>query len=102
MGVPLSVQQIINQVCFEHGVKPFSIYNKIHKDKKHTAALRQIIKRILLEVRIAGATPSLPSIGGWLKRDHTTILHHKRWLENNGQLPKTNNKQSTKQVGDPL
>jgi hypothetical protein len=45
------------------------------RDKTTCGARFEAMYRVRTEIKIAGSEPSLPQIGKWFGRDHTTVLH---------------------------
>lgn len=72
--LPPRIEAIIRQAADEHGVP----YADVVGLDTHRAASRvrfEAMYRIRNEIRIAGQPPSLPQIGRWFSRDHTSVLN---------------------------
>lgn len=68
-------QNIVNEVAEKHGICAGDIMGKSRRRDIY-AARKEAIMRIWDEVRMHdGSRPSLPVIGRWFQRDHTTILY---------------------------
>jgi len=72
---PPRVQAIINQVAAEYDLRPEDLTGR-SRARRHAHARFAAYARIVMELEIKGAPPSLSQIGGWFGgRDHTSILH---------------------------
>ena len=78
-----------DEIAFWHGVSAAEIFAKHRGDARVTRARADVMRRL----RADGF--SLPQIGRWLHRDHTTVLHHIRNV-NSAKVAKTH------LIGTPL
>lgn len=67
-----SMREIAEQVCAKHGVTVADIRGP-HRPHKITRARHETFARIRRETSF-----SLPSIGRWFHKDHTTVLYGAR------------------------
>lgn len=72
--MPPSVRGIIETVAAEHRVRVCDMLSR-----RQTSALAKArwdaMARIRASLCICGKPPSLPQIGRWFDRDHSTVLH---------------------------
>jgi chromosomal replication initiation ATPase DnaA len=68
------VRRIITDVGAKHG---FSVEQMVGPSTRHALARArwEAFDRLRREIRIQGNPPSLPLVGGWFGRDHTTVIH---------------------------
>ena len=86
MIAPPVIVAIVKQVADEHG---FTVDQLCGPSPRHDLARARFDAwhRIRTEVRFRGTQPSLPQIGKWFGRDHTSILHGLRRYEQGDCLP---------------
>ena len=73
-AMPASVETIIRLVCAKHCVSPRDLMG-VGRDKPTCDARFEAMYRVRTEIKIAGSEPSLPQIGKWFGRDHTSVLN---------------------------
>lgn len=73
MSIPRAVAIIVEGVATEHGLTPRQLYSGARRrDIAH--ARFECWSRLRSELRFVSGPPSLPQIGKWFDRHHTTIL----------------------------
>lgn len=70
-ALPGKVRDIMAQVCAENGMSLSELLGS-SKLKSHALARFIAIHRVWSEVKVAGRHPSLPQLGRWFNRDHST------------------------------
>lgn len=80
MIAPPVIVAIAREVAEQHG---FTVDQLVGPSPRHDLARARFCawNRIRTEVRFRGLPPSLPQIGKWFGRDHTSILHGLRRFE---------------------
>ena len=73
MILPARVVNIIRNAAAEHRVEPRDILGDSRLTK--IARARQAAMIACREMDWCGSAPSFPTIGRWLNRHHTTVLH---------------------------
>lgn len=68
------VRRYADEVAFWHGVAPRDVLAV----RRGTPAVCVARADVMRRLRCAGY--SLPQIGRWMHRDHTTVLHHVRGI----------------------
>lgn len=74
LSMPERVELILRQVCAQHGVSPRDVLGD-SRLKAVCCARFEAMYRIRTEIKIGGRPPSLPKIGSWFGRDHTSVLN---------------------------
>jgi len=72
--MPPSARRILDSVAAKHGLTVEDLVGSSAR-KAATRARWEAMARLRDEVRINGLEPSLPQVGTWVRRDHTTVLH---------------------------
>lgn len=72
--MPERIRAIIDRVATEHRVQPVDLVGP-SATRKTSRARWAAYACIVDTVTIAGSPPSLPQIGRWFNRDHTTVLY---------------------------
>lgn len=86
-GMPPRVRLIIAATAREHGLTFDQMLG--HDNCRAFARARWVAStRIVTQIVINGAPASLPQIGRWMNRDHTTILYGLRRYATNGAWSK--------------
>jgi len=86
-GMPTRVRDIIIAVAAEHHIKPGDILGP-SATRVNSRARWVAYARVMSEVSIRGQAPSLPQMGVWFNRDHTTVLYGLRRHASNMQWTK--------------
>ena len=74
MSLPPRIAGIIAQVAVEHGVSVKDILGP-SRVRKITRARQEAMRTVRSLERDDGTVPSLPQIGRWFGRDHSTVSH---------------------------
>lgn len=72
--MPISVRRILDEVAADHGVSVLAMVGPLVR-RRLTRARYDWYSRIVARIVINGAPPSLPQIGRWANRDHTSVLY---------------------------
>jgi chromosomal replication initiation ATPase DnaA len=73
--LPQKVQHVVIDVCAEHSVSITRVLDGCQR-RPYARARQEIIWRLRhMPWGAKGKPPSLPQIGRWLGRDHTSVLH---------------------------
>lgn len=72
--MPSRALAIFRAVAIEHGL-PFASLFGPDSRRPYARARWSAWARIIVEIRINGEPPSLPQIGLWSNRDHTSVLY---------------------------
>lgn len=84
--MPPSVADILRQVCRSSAISIEELVGP-QRLKAFARARFEAVYRIRNEIKIAGCEPSLPQIGRWLNRDHTSVPNALRRYEELGARP---------------
>lgn len=74
MSVPPAVAVIVEEVATKHGLEALQLYGSMRR-KDICLARFECWFRLRTELNFASGPPSLPHIGRWFGRHHTTILN---------------------------
>lgn len=84
--MPISARRILDDVAHSHGLQVEDLVGKAARAPVALARWRAM-RRLRDEIRIQGGEPSSSKIGFWLNRDHTTVIHGLRRLDEMGRAP---------------
>lgn len=73
-AMPQRVREILDRVAEEHGTTTEALTGHSHR-KGLAVARYEAYSRIVAQIVINRQPPSLPQIGAWVNRDHTTVLY---------------------------
>lgn len=73
-AMPARVRAIMDRVCAHYGI---GINDLLHHGRTQATCRARFVVAHLIRTGVneAGASPSLPQIGLWMNRDHTSILN---------------------------
>lgn len=73
-SMPQSVREILDRVALEYGTTTENLVGHSHR-KGLSIARYDAYSRIAAHIVINRQPPSLPQIGSWVNRDHTSVLY---------------------------